>query len=118
MASKGSVTRWVGQLQAGDQGAARHLYERYFQRLVGLARKKLRDTPRRAADEEDVAQSAFASFCRAAERGQFPQLEDREDLLQLLMVITKRKALNQAKHERRPKLGGAQPSAAAQPAVD
>jgi hypothetical protein len=29
--------------------------------------KKLQGVPRRAADEEDVALSAFDSFCRAAE---------------------------------------------------
>jgi hypothetical protein len=43
--------------------AARNLWEAYFNRLVGLARTKLRTAPRRAADEEDVALSAFDSFC-------------------------------------------------------
>src|SRR5438094_48780 len=106
MASKGSVTRWVGQLQAGDQGAAQQLWERYFRRLVGLARKKLRDTPRRAADEEDVALSAFDSFCRGVARGRFPQLRDRDNLWALLVRITARKAINLAQHERRQKRGG------------
>jgi DNA-directed RNA polymerase specialized sigma24 family protein len=94
MASKGSVTRWVGQLQAGDQGAAQQLWERYFRRLVGLARKKLRDAPRRAADEEDVALSAFDSFCRGLRRGVFPQLADRS------------KAFDQVRDERTQKRGG------------
>ena len=106
MASKGSVTRWVGRLKAGDQGAAQHLWERYFRRLVGLARKKLRDTPRRAADEEDVALSAFDSFCRGAEQGRFPKLHDRLDLWQLLVLLTARKAFDLAQHERRQKRGG------------
>jgi DNA-directed RNA polymerase specialized sigma24 family protein len=106
MSSRGSVTFWIGQLKAGDSAAAENLWKRYFQRLVGLARKKLQTTPRRAADEEDVALSAFASFCRRAEQGQFPQLQDRNSLWHLLMVITVRKALNQAKAERRLKRGG------------
>src|SRR5207237_8589108 len=101
MASKGSVTRWVGQLQAGDQEAAQHLWERYFRRLVGLARRKLRDAPRRAADEEDVALSAFDSFCRGAQRGRFPQLLDRDNLWRLLVVITARKASCHLRAERR-----------------
>jgi hypothetical protein len=67
MSSEGSVTQWLGQLQAGDPAAVQPLWERYFQRLVGLARLKLRGAPRRAADEEDVALSAFDSFCRNAE---------------------------------------------------
>jgi DNA-directed RNA polymerase specialized sigma24 family protein len=66
MASGGSVTRWLQQLQAGDPAAVQRLWERYYPRLVGLARKKLRDAPRRLADEEDVALSAFHSFCRSA----------------------------------------------------
>jgi DNA-directed RNA polymerase specialized sigma24 family protein len=48
--------------------------------------------PRRAADEEDVALSAFHSFCRAAERGRFLKLDDREDLWRLLVCFTTRKA--------------------------
>ena len=64
-----SVTQWINRLKAGDPDAAQKLWERYFRRLVGLARKKLRSAPRRAADEEDVALSAFDSFCRNAEAG-------------------------------------------------
>jgi hypothetical protein len=45
-ASSGSVTHWISQLRAGDQAAAQPLWERYFQQLVGLARQRLRDTPR------------------------------------------------------------------------
>jgi RNA polymerase sigma factor (sigma-70 family) len=96
----GSVTRWLGQLQAGDPAAAQQLWERYFRRLVGLARKRLQGAPRRAADEEDVALSAFDSFCRGAEQGRFPRLDDRDDLWQVLVVLTVRKAANLAKYER------------------
>src|SRR5262249_20340912 len=102
----GSVTNWIGQLQADDAGAAQKLWERYFQRLVGLARKKLQDAPRGAADEEDVALSAFASFCRNASGGKFPQLTDRDDLWRLLVTITARKAFHLRRDEGRQKRGG------------
>ena len=36
-----SVTQWLDRLKAGDPAAAQKLWERYFRRLVGLARKKL-----------------------------------------------------------------------------
>src|SRR5262249_28460007 len=78
------------------------------QRLVGLARHKLRAAPRRAADEEDAALSAFDSFCRGAEDGRFPRLLDRDDLWQVLVVLTARKAANLVQHERRQKRGGGQ----------
>ena len=57
------------------------------------------------ADEEDVALSAFESFYQRAERGQFPQLNDRDDLWQLLAVVTVRKAIDQVRHEGRPTRG-------------
>ena len=106
MSSSGSVTAWIDQLRAGDRAAAQPLWQGYFQRLVGLARKKLRGAPRGMADEEDVALSAFDSFCRGAEQGRFPQLADRDDLWRLLFVITERKALRHMRHERRIRRGG------------
>ena len=112
MTPHGSVTRWVAKLQAGDQAAAQPLWERYFRRLVGLARKKLQGAARRVADEEDVALSAFDSFCRHASEGRFPQLNDRDNLWQLLVVMTARKAHHLVRHERQQKRGG-EPSAEA-----
>jgi DNA-directed RNA polymerase specialized sigma24 family protein len=106
MSSDGSVTRWLGQLQAGDDAAVEQLWNRYFTRLVGLARQKLRAAPRRAADEEDVALSAFDSFCRQAEAGRFPGLLDRDSLWRLLVVVTARKAFHLIRDETRQKRGG------------
>src|SRR5262245_63330162 len=114
MAPEGSVTRWIDQLQVGDAVAARQLWQRYFHRLVGLARRKLAETPRRAADEEDVALSAFDSFCRHAEQGRFPRLADRDCLWRLLVTITARKAAHQVRDETRQKRGGAAPVANAE----
>jgi DNA-directed RNA polymerase specialized sigma24 family protein len=101
MSSIGSITRLFNRLQQGEQDNAQRLWELYFRRLVGLARRKLGDLPRGAADEEDVALSAFDSFCRGAERGRFPHLADRDDLWQMLMLITARKASDLRQHEGR-----------------
>jgi DNA-directed RNA polymerase specialized sigma24 family protein len=106
VAGEGSVTDWIGQLKAGDSVAAERLWGRYFQRLVGLARNQLRGTPQRAADEEDVALSAFDSFCRGAEHGRFPELLHRDSLWRLLVTITLRKAHDLRRDERRQKRGG------------
>lgn len=108
MPSPGSVTYWIDQLKAGDRAAAQPLWEDYFHRLVMRTRQKLAGAPRRAADEEDVALSAFASFCHAAAQGRFPQLHDRDDLWQLLIVITDRKAGRLVQYERRQRRGGGQ----------
>src|SRR5262245_21852756 len=106
MSSTGTVSQWLDQLKAGDRAGVQKLWERYFRQLVGLARGKLAGAPRRAADEEDVALSAFDSFCRAAERGRFPRLEDRDDLWRLLAVLTERKAIGLRRREGRAKRGG------------
>jgi DNA-directed RNA polymerase specialized sigma24 family protein len=106
MSSPGSVTLWITQLKAGANDAAQPLWEKYFRRLVCYARDKLASVPRRAADEEDVALSAFASFCRAVAQGRFPALHDRDDLWQLLVLITDRKACDLANYERRQRRGG------------
>ena len=111
MSSDGSVSRWIAGLKGGDEVAAQRLWERYYRRLVGLARKRLRASRRRAADEEDVAQDAFHSFFKGVERGRFPRLGDRDDLWRLLVVITARKALDQLKHERSKRRGGGTPAA-------
>ena len=105
MEPEGSVSHWVRQLQEGEAAAVQPLWERYFPRLVELARKKLRDAPRRGT-EEDVALSAFDSFCRNAADGRFPQLADRDDLWRLLVVLTARKAAHFVRDERRQKRGG------------
>jgi DNA-directed RNA polymerase specialized sigma24 family protein len=101
-----SVTLWLGQLKEGDPESAAKLWQRYFEALVKLARKRLRGAARTVADEEDAALSAFDSFVRGAARGRYPRLDDRDDLWRLLVVITDRKALDQAQHERRRKRGG------------
>jgi len=106
--SQGSVTGWITELKGGDPGAANGLWERYFTRMVDLARTRLRASRGRDAgsDEEDAALSAFDSLCAGLARGRFPQLGDRDDLWRLLVVITTRKVLAQARRQLREKRGG------------
>ena len=105
---EGSVTRWISDLKSGGDYAALHLWERYFERLVRLARKKLRNDrrARTVEDEEDAALSAFDSFCRGVDRGRFTRLTDRDDLWRLLVVLTVRKALDQIERRGAARRGG------------
>src|SRR5262245_66045538 len=86
-----SVTRWLDGVKAGDDTDIQRIWDRYYLRLVRLAGARLPAHCRRAFDEEDVALSAFQSFCDRAGRGQFPQLNDRDDLWRLLATITVRR---------------------------
>jgi RNA polymerase sigma factor (sigma-70 family) len=94
-----SITTWLAQLKAGDPAAAQALWERYFAQLVDLARQHLARHVRRAADEDDVALSAFAGFCAGASTGRFPRLNDRHDLWRLLLTLTIRHARKLARNE-------------------
>ena len=103
----GSVTHWINDLKAGDSDAASELWKRYFQRVIALARDKLRKlNHKQALDGEDVAQSAFISLCDGASHGRFDKLSDRDDLWRLLVVITSRKAADLNQRDHRLKRGG------------
>jgi DNA-directed RNA polymerase specialized sigma24 family protein len=105
MDESSSVTTWLNRLKVGESDAARRLWETYFAQLVRLARRKLAATPRLAADEEDVALAAFHSFCKGVRQGRFPRLDDRDDLWQILVMLTVRKAADERQSARRQKRG-------------
>ncbi|HEX3449285.1 MAG TPA: ECF-type sigma factor [Isosphaeraceae bacterium] len=102
----GSITNCLMSRERGDRQAAQAIWDRYFQRLVSLARPRLQSAHLRAVDEEDVVLSALDSFFSRAGSGQFPRLEDRDDLWKVLFVLTVRKAISLVRHERRPSRGG------------
>jgi len=106
VSSDQTVTFWIEQLKAGNHDAAQLLWERYFSQMVRLAYQRLQGSNRAAADEEDVALSAFRSFCEAAGQGRFPLLNDRDDLWALLVALTDRKAISQRRAQSRLKRGG------------
>lgn len=99
MSQEESVTLWLRQLAQGDDQAAQLLWERYFDELVRVARRKLAMASRRVADEEDVALVAFNSFCNGVQAGRFSRLDDRDDLWQILLMLTARKAIDQRRHD-------------------
>ena len=118
MSAEGSISRWLGRLKDGDPEAAALLWRRYFERLVEVARAKLRGAPRGAADEDDVALSAFDSLCRGAGRGRFSELADRDSLWRLLVVITARKAAHLKRDAARRKRGGKAAAGGAEVALE
>ena len=102
MSSEGegsSVTIWIGDLKNGGDAAAQHLWERYCQRLAGLARRHLRAKLPGGGigDHSDVALSAFDSFCQGVCRDAYPRLDDRNDLWRLLVVLTRRKVADRVR---------------------
>jgi DNA-directed RNA polymerase specialized sigma24 family protein len=106
MSADEPVTYWLRQVEAGDEDAARRLWERYHGELVELARARFGTTPRRVADEEDVALSVLRCLYEGAARGQFAELVNRGALWQLLATITGRKVIDQQRLLNQQKRGG------------
>lgn len=106
MMAAGSVTTWLRAYRSGDDQAAQRLFERYFRRMVVVARQRIgRDRP--DFDSEDVALSAFHTFCSALQENQYPELNGADGLWRLLVVMTERKAGDRMKGERALRRGGA-----------
>lgn len=121
MSSAGSVTDLIRRVQAGDAAAAQELWDRYSPRLRRLASAKLPRNALALGDEEDVALSALASVFRGLQGGQFTLLSNRDDLWNLLVLFTTRKAIDLIAHEgRKKRRPGKGPTAdpAAEPRLD
>lgn len=102
-----SITRLIGLVKDGREDAVAQLWHVYFDKLAGLARRKLEAAPRLASDDEDLALSAFKSFWKGVRDDRFPQLTDRTTLWPLLVAITLNKCVDRVRHECRKKRGGA-----------
>jgi RNA polymerase sigma factor (sigma-70 family) len=105
MVTDQSVSQWIVHLKEGQDDAVQRLWERYALRLVELARRRLKDAPKRVADEEDIAQSVFHSLCRGAVAGRFASVQNRDDLWWLLLAITKQKVTDHVRREMAQKRG-------------
>jgi DNA-directed RNA polymerase specialized sigma24 family protein len=101
-----SVTQLIERLKAADPQAADQIWRRYFDRLLPLARAKLRKRPDASADEDDILVSVFDRFFRAAKEDRFARLHDRDDLWQILLMLTERKAADQCRRAAAAKRGG------------
>jgi RNA polymerase sigma-70 factor (ECF subfamily) len=82
----------VDLCRGGDEHAAFLLVEKYVDRLVPLARRRISQRLAGRVDPEDVVQSVFRTFFHRIKEGQF-HIADQDDLCKLLMRITVHKTL-------------------------
>lgn len=101
-----SISKLISGLKVGDDRATKEIWARYVARLVRIAHARLKSSPKRAADEDDVVVRAFAAFFKGIEAGRFSQLSDRNDLWQVLVMLTERHAIDQQRKEQAQKRGG------------
>src|SRR5262245_39837876 len=91
---------FLGRMQSGDSGFEREVMDRYTQRLLELARRKLPERLRRRVDPEDVLQSVYRSFFQRLNDGQFV-FHESLDVWRLLAAMTFRKVCNAVKFHQR-----------------
>lgn len=101
-----SVTKYLDDLKKGDEDAAQRIWERFLDRLIRLADRKLKSSPRKALNEEDVVQQAFTQFFVQVQQGRFAKLDDRDDLWQVLTMLVDRRAKDQIRKQKSEKRGG------------
>jgi RNA polymerase sigma factor (sigma-70 family) len=90
----------IRRVRMGDQEAAAELVRRYEPSIRRVARVRLMDSRlRRTFDSMDICQSVFASFFVRATLGDY-ELEKPEQLLNLLLDISRKKLADRARAER------------------
>lgn len=94
MSDQADTLRLIDQFRAGDQAAAKELFDRYVSRLIGLVHGRMSRKLGRRLDPEDIVQSTFRSFFSGVQGERF-QFDEPGDLWRLLTVM----ALNKLRHK-------------------
>src|SRR5881275_208926 len=89
----------VAAFKAGSESAARELFDRYCEKLMRLARRRIGQRMAARVDREDVIQSAFRTFFVHVRNDDFT-FEGENDLFKLLVRLTVNKALRQIAYHR------------------
>jgi len=98
---KGSVSGWIAKMRQGDAIAISNLVARYFRKISQFADSKLRRGVRVTDDGEDIAISVLQTITQNSADGQFPDLQDRDDLWLLMIVIAQHQVIDRQRTVRR-----------------
>ncbi len=83
---------WLQRLNSGDERAFEFLWNRFFRKMVAIAKQRIPQTHRGVRDEEDIALSAFKSFCLGFKAGDYVETQSVDCIWPLLVRITINKA--------------------------
>ena len=85
--SSGQSIQLLKRWQDGDEKAAAEIFDRYVSRLLALASSRLSGAMNRRIEADDVVQSAYRSFFRAAGEDRF-RFDQSGQMWGLLAAIT------------------------------
>lgn len=95
-----SISEWLAGLKDGSSVAEAALWDRFFDQICAMAKRKLGPSGKTIRDEEDLALSAMNALMQGAQDGRFHRLENRDDAWQLLHMILARKISNHRRYMR------------------
>lgn len=96
----GSFHELVCRVQQGDESAALELFRRYEPHIRQVARSELNHpSARRQLDSMDICQSVMAGFFARMALSAF-DLQSPQDLIKLLAVMTRNRALHHIKRQK------------------
>ena len=84
----------VARCRTGDEQAAQIVFDRFVERLVVLARRRISQRLSSRVDPEDIVQSVFRTFFHRLKNDEF-SIDGQDDLFKLLVRITVHKTLRQ-----------------------
>ena len=99
------VTGWLNAARQNDENAVRKLFDLFYASLVKAADRKL-GRRRVPMDGSDIANSAFNTFIRRLQQGEFCDVDNRVSIEKMLMTIAIRKAANRVRSENAKRRGG------------
>jgi RNA polymerase sigma-70 factor (ECF subfamily) len=97
MVGNDPLTELVNRHRHGDPEAARQIFDHFSRCLCPLAERYLSQKLASRVEGEDVVQSVFRTFFAHSAKGEF-QIDSREQLWQLLVKITVRKAQQKGRY--------------------
>ncbi|SFJ50352.1 RNA polymerase sigma factor, sigma-70 family [Planctomicrobium piriforme] len=100
------LTEWLQKLKAGDAQAMQQMWQHFFEQLRNVADNRLNHLFNAGVDGEDVAASVFESLWRAAAEGRLAHVQDVDELLWMLLAMTRRKCIDSKRRQMAYRRGG------------
>jgi len=94
-----TFAEFLTRLQAGDESAAKELFQRFAHQLITLARRRIVGGLRHKVEPEDIVQSAYKSFFGRYGDGKL-EVDNWNSLWGLLTLITVRKCAERVAYYR------------------
>lgn len=107
--TRGSISQYINDVHRdGCATALERICDRYYEQLAAVAGRRLQNVSGRVIDRHAVANEALYEFFDRAQRGGFEDVNNRSDLLPLLIRLTRDRVTDEIRRMTALKRGGGQ----------